>query len=209
MGRNAVILKALVVLALVWGTVWTVRSVAASKRITAEKVEREMQTAGFEDWSAHDGAPDAAEGRRRAEELERIAMMFNRLDFQERERNRENRSGEEFYRKLSREEKGRFVDLTIVESMNRFMEALDAMDEDQRRSFVEQGLREIREGRTAEEMARAEALGDDLLDRISEEGMRAYFEKSTTDTKLDLAPLMEAMNETMQGLRNNAFGGNR
>ena len=26
------------------------------------------------------------------------------------------------------------------------------------------------------------------------------------DTKLDLAPLMEAMNETMQGLRGNEFG---
>jgi len=39
--------------------------------------------------------------------------------------------------------------------------------------------------------------------------MRAYFEKSNSDTKLDLAPLMDAMNETMQGLRGNEFGPRR
>jgi hypothetical protein len=55
-------------------------------------------------------------------------------------------------------------------------------------------------------MARADELSADLLDRISSEGMRAYFEKASTDTKLDLAPLMEAMNEIMQGLRGNQFG---
>jgi len=206
MGRNAVILKAIIVLALVWGTVWAVRAVAGSRRITAEKVNQEMTTARFDDWSGHEVGPDPAEAGRREEELRRIAGMFNRLDFAERERNRENRSAEEFYRKLSRSEKSMFVELTVVESMNRFMEALDALEPDQRRRFVEQGMREIREGRTAEDMARADELGDDLLDRITQEGMRAYFEKSNTDTKLDLAPLMEAMNETMQGLRNNAFG---
>ena len=47
---------------------------------------------------------------------------------------------------------------------------------------------------------------EDLLTKISEEGMRAYFNKASADTKLDLAPLMEAMNEVMQGLRGNEFG---
>ncbi len=86
------------------------------------------------------------------------------------------------------------------------MEALDAMPPGQRRSFVEQGLREIEEGRTGEDIERARELGADLLDKISQEGMRAYFEKSGAQTKIDLAPLMEAINETMQGLRGNEFG---
>jgi hypothetical protein len=206
MGRKAVIFKALIALALVWVLVWAVRSAASSQRITADKVNREMIAAKFADWSEHEAVPDAAEAKHRENELRRIADLFNRLDFEERERNRENRAAESFFRKLSNQEKSLFVELTVVESMNRFMAALDAMDPEQRRKFVEQGLREVREGRTAEEMARADALGEDLLDRITEEGMRAYFEKSSADTKLDLAPLMEAMNETMQGLRNNAFG---
>ncbi|MEY3395048.1 MAG: hypothetical protein RL346_1284, partial [Verrucomicrobiota bacterium] len=118
----------------------------------------------------------------------------------------ENRSNEEFFRRLNPREKNLFVDLTIVESMGKFMEALDQMPAAQRRQFVEQGLREIQEGRTGAEIERVQEMDEQLLAKISEEGMRAYFSQATADTKLDLAPLMEAMNEVMQGLRGNEFG---
>jgi hypothetical protein len=206
MSRRNVIVKAVVVLALVWAGVWAIRSFAGSRKITAERVNREIAAANFVDWSERDAPPDAAEAKRRDGKLREIATMVNRLDFQEREKNRENHSGEAFFRKLNRDEKSLFIDLTVMESMNRFMEALDAMPPEQRRKFVEQGLKEVREGRTEQEMARTEELGADLLEKISQEGMRAYFEKSSADTKLDLAPLMEAVNETMQGLRGNEFG---
>jgi DNA-directed RNA polymerase specialized sigma24 family protein len=206
MRRKAVILKAAAVLILVWLGVWAVRSHASSRKLTAERVNLAITSADFADWSGSDTPADAAEAARRDGELRRIADMVNRLDFSEREKNRSNRTPGEFFRKLSIAEKNRFIDLTVRESMNRFMESLDAMPPEQRRKFVEQGLRDVQQGRTAEDMARAGEMGADLLDRISREGMRAYFEKSSADTKLDLAPLMEAVNETMQGLRGNEFG---
>lgn len=205
MGRRSVLIKAILALVLVWGGVWGVRSWAGARKVTAERVDREISSAGFEDWSAGGGKADEASEREK--EIRKIAGMINRLDFQEREKNRGNRTGEEFYRKLSPEERTLFVDLTVMESMSRFMEALDGLKPAERKRFVKQALKEIEEGKTAEEMARAEALGDNLLDRISEEGMRAYFSKASADTKLDLAPLMEAMNEVMQGMRGNEFGG--
>lgn len=206
MARKQVIIKAAIILLLVWSGVWVIRSYAGSKKITADRVNREIAAANFSDWSAEKSPPDTAEARRRDEELRNIAVLFNGLDFQEREKNRSNRTGEKFFRNLSSAEKGLFIDLTIMESMGRFMESIDAMKPEQRKKFVEQGLKEITEGRTGKEMARADELGSDLLDKISQEGMKAYFEKSSADTKLDLAPLMEAMNETMQGLRGNEFG---
>jgi hypothetical protein len=206
MTRRNVVFKALAVLAVVWLGVWAVRGFAGSKKITAERLEQRIESAGFADWSEKNAAEESPEGKRRLEEIQKIADMVNRLDFQEREKNRRSRSGEEFFRKLSTSEKNLFIDLTVMESMNRFMEALDAMPPEQRRKFVEQGLREVQDGRTEEEMARARELGPDLLEKISQEGMRAYFEKSGAQTKLDLAPLMEAINETMQGLRGNEFG---
>lgn len=206
MNRRTVILKAVLVLAVVWLGVWGIRTFAASRKVTAESLNARMQQVNFADWSDKETPPDAAEAKRREKELREIAGIVNALDFQEREKNRANRTGDAFFRKLSPSEKGLFIDLTVMESMNRFMESIDSMPPDQRRKFVEQGLREIEQGRTREEMARAEELGADLLDKISQEGMRAYFEKSSTDTKLDLAPLMEAINETMQGLRGNQFG---
>ncbi len=206
MSRNNVILRAMVALVIVWSVVWGVRTYAGSQKITAERLEARMQNAKFADWSSADASPTPTEAKRREKELREIADMVNRLDFQEREKNRNNRSGEEFFRKLNAEEKSLFIDITIMESMNRFMESLDAMPAEQRRSFVEKGLKEIEDGRTEEDMARADELSADVLEKISQEGMRAYFEKSSTETKLDLAPLMEAINETMQGLRGNEFG---
>ena len=206
MARKEVIIKAAIILLLVWSGVGAIRLYAGSRKITAERVNREVVAANFADWSAETSSPDTAEARRRDQELRKIAVLVNGLDFQEREKNRDNRTGESFFRKLSSNEKGLFIDLTIKESMGRFMESIDAMKPEQRKKFVEQGLKEINEGRTGDEMARADALGSDLLDKISQQGMKAYFEKSSADTKLDLAPLMEAMNETMQGLRGNEFG---
>jgi hypothetical protein len=206
MSRRNVVFKALAVLTVVWLAVWGVRGFAGSKKVTAERLDQHVRSANFADWSEQETPPDAAEAKRREADLREIAGMVNRLDFQEREKNRRNRSGEEFFRKLSPPEKNLFIDLTVMESMNRFMEALDAMPPEQRRRFVEQGLQEIQQGQTEEEMARAKELGPDLLEKISQQGMRAYFEKSGTQAKLDLAPLMEAINETMQGLRGNEFG---
>lgn len=206
MGRGAFLLKSIVFLLLVWGAVWAIRGWAGSRQVTAEKVAAAIGGAGFDDWSAHEVPPDSAEGKRREEKIREIASLVNRLDFAERQRSRDDRRPEDFFRRLSGSEKRLFVDLTVRESMGKFMEALDALPPAERRKFVEQGLREIAEGRTEEEMRRAEELGDDLLERISGEGLRAYFEKASADTKLDLAPLMEAMNETMQGLRGPAPG---
>lgn len=209
MKRMKTIWIAAVVLTLVWGAVWAVRSYAGSKKITVELLQRQIEEAGFEDWSDGAATANQRETKRREQELRDIAEVVNRLDFQEREKNRRNRAGDDFFRKLSPSEKSLFIELTVMESMNRFMEGLDAMPPEQRRRFVEQGLKEIEQGQTEEEMARANELGSDLLDKISREGMRAYFEKSSTDTKLDLAPLMEAVNETMQGLRGNEFSPHR
>jgi len=206
MGRRAVIIRALTVLVLLWLGVWGIRAWASSKRITAEMLEKEVLRAKLDDWSKQEGDADAAEAARRDQEIRRIAGLVNRLDFRERQKNREDRSNEIFFNKLNQRERELFFDLTIRESMNSFMEALDSMSPDQRKKFVEQGLKEIQSGRTEAEMKRAKELGDDMLAKASEQGMRAYFEKASADTKLDLAPLMEAMNETMQGLRGREFG---
>jgi hypothetical protein len=206
MNRRSVILKAALVLMMVWAVVWSIRAWAGSRKITAERVQSRIEAANFADWSDKNVPDESPEGKRRLKTISEIADMVKRLDFQEREKNRRNRGGEEFFRKLNTSEKKLFIDLTVMESMNRFMESLEAMPPEQRRKFVEQGLKEVEAGRTAEEMAKADQLGADLLEKISQEGMRAYFEKSSTQTKLDLAPLMEAINETMQGLRGNEFG---
>jgi hypothetical protein len=163
----------------------------------------EIVSADFEDWS--EGIPPGASVAQRSERIERVADMFNRLDFAERDRAREERIGEEFFLRLAPPERERFVELTVEKSMQSLIRALDAMNPDERRRIVERGLREIEDGRTEEEMMRAQEMSEDLLNRITQEGLKAYFEQAGADTKLDLAPLMEAMDGLVKGLRGNEF----
>ncbi len=201
MRRSRVLIQTFLLLAVIWAGVAGIRAIAGSKQITAEKVAAQIDEAALADWSER-GGTDAT----REKKLRDIAGLVNRLDFAERQKTRDDRSSERFYRLLSNDEKKLFIDLTVRESMGKFMEAIDGLPPEKRKEFVEQGLKEIQSGKTAEEMARAKELGDDLLETIAGEGMRAYFEKASTDTKLDLAPLMESMNEVMQGLRGQEFG---
>lgn len=205
MQQRKIIAQAVVAILLVWGVVFAVRSWAGSKKITAEKIEQAIQAAKFEDFSQSDSI-DGSIAKKREEKIREIADLTNRLDFKEREKNRDNRSGEKFFKLLSSQERQLFIELTVAESMNQFMKALDQMPAKDRKRFVKQGLEEIAKGKTAEDMQRTKELGDDVMEKITEEGMRAYFEKASTDTKLDLAPLMEAMNDVMQGMRGNRFG---
>jgi hypothetical protein len=205
MQQKRFLYQAIAALVVIWLIVFAVRSYAGSKKITAERIQKEIASAHFDDWSQGDPG-NTSLAKKREEKIREIADLTNRLDFQEREKNRDNRSGEQFFRLLSQKERSLFIDLTVAESMNRFMQALDQMPAADRKRFVKQGLEEIAKGKTAEDMERTRELGEDVMQKITEEGMRAYFEKASTETKLDLAPLMESMNEVMQGLRGNRFG---
>lgn len=204
MGKNRILIQALLVLVVGWGLVIGVRAVAGSKRITADKITQTIEAANFDDWS--EGVPAGASTTDREDQLLEVVDMINRLDFAERERTRDERTGEEFFRKLAPEEKDRFVKLTVAKTMETMLRALDGMPPDERRKIVENGLRDIETGRTAEEMSRTRELSEDLLNQITSEGMKAYFEETSAETKLDLAPLMEAMDGVVKGLRAHEFG---
>jgi DNA-directed RNA polymerase specialized sigma24 family protein len=201
MNHRRILIQAAGVLVLVWAVVFVVRAAAGSQRVTAEKIDQAVAAAGLEDWSG--GIPAGAELRE--DRVREIAGMFNQLDFAEREKARDLRLGERVYRPLAPDERRLFIDLTVEESMKSLMRALDAMNPEERRKIVERGLNEIATGRTAEEMQRAEEMGEELLARITEEGVEAYFEQTGPDTKLDLAPLMDAMDGVLKGLRGSEF----
>lgn len=203
MAKRKIILQAVVALVVVWAVVAVVKTYAGSKRSTAVKIERTIADANFEDWS--EGIPAGADTAARETRLREIADLFNGLDVSERIKARDNRVGEEMYERLADSEKELFVKLTVRKSMESMMQALDAMSPTERRQIVEDGLRRIEDGRTAEEMQRAREISEDMLSQVTEEGMRAYFDKAGADTKLDLAPLMEAMDGVMKGLEGDPF----
>ncbi|MCU0796197.1 MAG: hypothetical protein MUF31_09715 [Akkermansiaceae bacterium] len=203
MAKKRIILQALIVLAVVWGLVVGVRALAGSKRITADKIEREVASMSLEDWS--EGVPEGEDPSAREARVREIAEMFNRLDFGERQKAHQRRVGDQFFDRMSPGEKDLFVDLTIEKSMETFMDALDAMTPRERKKIVEDGLRQIEEGRTADDIARFRKDNEEALSKITDEGLKAYFEKANADTKLDLAPLMQEMDGLLKGFTRKDF----
>jgi hypothetical protein len=204
MNQKRFVIRALVVIAIIWAAVFAVRSWAAQRKITAEALQKAVESSQFADWSTQAGSSTDAE--RREQQIRKIADITNRLDFREREKNRENRTLEGLFRNLSTDERNLFIELTVAESMSQFMIALDKMSPKERKSFVKRGLEEVAAGRTEEDIKRTKELGDDVIEKVTTEGMKAYFQKASADTKMDLAPLMEAMNDIMQGMRGQKFG---
>jgi hypothetical protein len=204
MAKKRVLIQAVILLTVVWVVVIGVRAVAGSKRVTTEKVAEVIAASNFEDWS--EGVPDGALLTSRDAQLVEVANMINKLDFGEREKAQENRVGEGFFRRLAPPEKEKFVKLTVAKTMETMLRALDGMPAEERRRVVEDGLRDIESGRTEDEMERARELSDELLNQITSEGMRAYFEETSAETKIDLAPLVEAMDSVVKGMRGHEFG---
>ena len=203
METKRILIQAGALLIVVWAVVIGVRSMAESKIATADGIAQMLVEYDFENWSG--GLPDGKATNARHPQLLEVADHFNRLDFNERQRARERRIGEDFFRSLAPGEREYFVELTLAKSMQSFIRAIDGMSPDDRRRFVEDGLREIERGRTADEMQEIRELSDQMLARITEEGMRAYFQEAGAETKLDLAPLMEVMDGVMKGIGGNPF----
>ena len=195
-----VILQALGVCVALWLVVVISQSVFGGMKPTVEAVAKTVDEAKLADWSDLDGNPGAKEKKRREKVIRKVADTVNAFDFKEREKARDQRLLEDFFRRLSPGERALFVDLTLAKSMNRWMEALDGMPKEERTRFVERGLAEIEEGVAEEDLERMREMGDDLMQKMAEEGFKAYLDQASAETKMDLAPLMEAMSEVMQGM---------
>lgn len=195
--RRSPLVKGLVVLGILWGVVWLGTSWAGGKAATADRVAELVEEAGFEDWSVEAGSLGEAE--RRGEKLEEIAKTLNRLDFRERDRLRESREVPEMFGRLSKEEKQRFVDLTLSESMARLMEAFDEMSPGERQKFAERAMRNLEQGLDREDFEALQGENPEIVQRIAKEGMRAFFEEASAETKMDLAPVLESFDSVMQG----------
>ncbi|MDP0492289.1 MAG: hypothetical protein Q7Q71_14660 [Verrucomicrobiota bacterium JB023] len=191
-------------LLVVWLVVFGIKSLVAPHQATPEKVNRLVSEANFEDYSDQERVPNSAIAEQREEVMEEVAEVVNRLGLEERETTRDTLEG--FWAKMSGQERERFVDLTM-ESFYQFFEALDAMTPEARRSFVEKGLRELEDGSTERRLERLMSRDPQILEKITENGMKAYFDTASAETKMELAPFLKATNEVLQGMRGKPFQG--
>jgi hypothetical protein len=200
MWQRETILKILAVLAVIWalalgGFFWARSQKPAPEKVTALIVKRPIT-----DLSAEGAAlPGGAEADRRRETIAKVTHEVNRLDFKQRRELRNEREIDAFFAKLSLEEKKAFLEDTLPRGFQELMRAINAMEPQRRRNFIEQALRDMEE-----QDARPEGdpvAGDpELATKIADAGMQAYYESASADVKLELAPVIEKLQERLQSM---------
>ena len=88
----------------------------------------------------------------------------------------------------------------IGKAFNQMMNAFNDMERPERKQLVERTLKRMRDDDGERvQLQRLEETDPAATERIVNEGLRAYYQEASAETKLDLAPLMEQMQRNLQG----------
>lgn len=187
-------------LVLIWTAVAAVMRATERHTSTPEKVHALMAAAP---WL--DGPPVGDESRRK--HLDNVIANVNRLDFDQRRTMREEgrEIGQRFFDSLTKEERARFLEETVEQHFKSVMKAFNQMPREERRKLVRQALNDMqREQPDGRNLERLKADDERVFEAVVEKGLAAYYEDASAETKMDLAPLMEQMQQRLRG-----FGGAR
>ena len=191
--RNQFIVKGVIGLAVLWLIVFTVVKVAGSLKPTPEKIQtyaEENQLSEIED-------PE----KRRAV-IGNIADMLNQLEPEQfAEFTKKGKDGRDkqslFFREMNPDEQMFFMEKRIGKAFNQMMKAFNKMDRDQRKKIVEQSLKRMKNNPGKGPGGEDIPVDPEMVEKITNAGLKAYYKDASAETKLDLAPLMEEMQTTM------------
>lgn len=196
--QTVFLLKVGAVLAVIWGLVWGVMSITGVFQETPEKVIAYMESHPLTEEEDLD---------KRREIIGTLADKLNALDhvqigdFQEDAQNNRDRR-ENFFKDMSSDEQHFFMEKRIGKAFNQMMNAFNEMEREERQLLVERTLKRMKDDDGERmQLQRLEATDPEATKKIVNEGLRAYYQEASAETKLDLAPLMEQMQRNLSGGR--------
>jgi len=188
------ILFALSALVLIWS------GVAAIMHATEKHTSSPEKVIGLVDQSPWLNGNDVSDAERR-KHIDSIITSVNLLDFDQRKQMRENdhQKWDAFMKSLNKEERGHFLQETVEQHFKSVMKAFNEMSHEERQKIVDQSLKDMKrqeaEGRNID---RLQAEDEKVFHSVVEKGLGTYYEDASAETKMDLAPLMEQMQQRMR-----------
>jgi hypothetical protein len=92
--------------------------------------------------------------------------------------------------------------------------AFEDLPQDRRERVVNQAMKQLKEqqanmaaGGQAQQGANGVVLSPELQDKVTKIGLQTFYSQSSAETKAELAPLLEQMQQTMQSGRMMRGGG--
>ncbi|MEM7014892.1 MAG: hypothetical protein AAF585_25815 [Verrucomicrobiota bacterium] len=196
------IIKAVVALAVLWGIVFGVMWMAGVYEVTPEKVRDYVEANPIQEMEDADD---------REAHIRKLAEMFNQLEPDERPEARRGGGEDEdlLWKHLTPAERALMVELTMNKFFTNMMKRFNEMDPEERKRIAERTIRQLQDGDQMQppEQARLEEGGVELFEKVMSEGVRAYYQDASAETKIDFAPVLEELQSVMQNPRR--WKGNR
>ncbi len=180
-------IRALIILAVVWGMVAAAVLFTRSVKPSAESITEFIESNPIAERTPEE----------RSRIISRAAQMLNRLEFKERQRFRELQVDRTFFEQMTKEERLVFLEATLPEGFRQLMEALNKMEPKERQRIVKRALADI-ERETPDLAGR---LDDEDTQKLISEGLESFYEEANAEVKLEFAPVIERLQRATQGIR--------
>jgi hypothetical protein len=132
----------------------------------------------------------------RARAIARMEDMVNRISFDERQQLNRTRVNRDFFGQLTAEEQGAYLDATLPTGFKEMMESFNKMDPVKRKQFVSRALEQMKENQGDGPPPSPQQA--QIAQHVIDQGLKSFYSDASADTKLDLAPLVEQMQQNLQ-----------
>ncbi len=185
-----------------WGLAFGGFELVHRLRVTPEKVRAFLRDTDL----AH------LTGPARAKALQRLAAMLNALTLEQRQQARFQGEINRWLGTMTEEEKGRFIESTLPTGFRQMITAFEQMPEARRREAIANSLKNIRESRerwttnqppdqASLETNRPPDWSPELQEKAVKAGLQTFYDTSSPQMKAELAPVLEALQESMNSGR--------
>lgn len=175
---------------------------ARASKPTADRVSQYVRSIRFADLT----------GDARASALARLVELLNALPFEERRKARIERLWQSWFEQMTDDERVQFVEATVPSGFQQMLSSFENLPDERRRTAIADAMRRLQEagagspgeagfGDETRTNSPPWVASEELRDRVTRIGLKAYYSQSSARTKAEMAPLMEELQGMMEGGR--------
>jgi hypothetical protein len=178
-------IKIVVILVGLWLVVWGATTLVRRRQPTPDRI------VAFTGANSLQGKSDAE----RAKIIEAVASQVNRLEYDQRRELNQQRRLDPFWKSLTSDEQGRYLELVLPTGFKQMMENFNKMEPAKRRRMVQKAVENLRSG---EGGGPPRDMDDAQMRKIVEQGMKSFYSDATIEAKMDALPFIEALEQTVK-----------
>ncbi len=193
--RQRPIVLAIAALGVIWVIALAGYKIAKNATVTPEKVHAYIGAVDFTHLSAAD----------RAAAIDKLAAMLNALSLEERQRLRLERKG--WFDKMTEAEKEKFITATLPTGMKQMLNAFEQLPAEKQQRAVDDALKQLKTAQAKQSAggqpagANGPPVSPELQEKVMKLGLQSFYSQSSAQTKAELAPLLEQMQQMMESGR--------